>query len=366
MVEGIEGNNRLDSEWVTLNAVRELIRLATRGASSKSTYQEAIRLGGEICPEILGESSLIRASQESATTREFRQKAVLSSRNTGNEVTVLELLDREITQIKELLKSANKDERTAELSRRLTSLERARIEVSPSKISEHQAIRRDAAVFEYEIPSLGSSQGYSDFALLAGNVLRVRVFHPDNPEFVTGADIVYERHNIESETAAIVGVQYKIQDDDGLYLNDARMKKQLGRMRSFFCDAELCKASSQDHTFRFPFCSAFLRPTDRLQSPDQSLRTTGEHLPICKIESVKSTGIRGAELLRYKNIRAMSLSHSVFEQLFSTGKIGSRTLTYAQLEDLYRNIEAIRDTTRVLLHAKDLPQVRMEAPTEYD
>jgi hypothetical protein len=40
---------RLDSEVVTVNAVRELINLATHGDSSKATYSQALKLGALIC-----------------------------------------------------------------------------------------------------------------------------------------------------------------------------------------------------------------------------------------------------------------------------------------------------------------------------
>ena len=37
--------DRLDPEWVTLNAVRELMHLATEGNPTKSTYQKALEIG---------------------------------------------------------------------------------------------------------------------------------------------------------------------------------------------------------------------------------------------------------------------------------------------------------------------------------
>jgi hypothetical protein len=181
------------------------------------------------------------------------------------------------------------------------------------------------------------------------------VFHPDKQEHISGADIVYERHNYDAKTANVVAVQYKIWDDKLLYLNDPRLQEQLGKMKAFFCDQGLCRPAAQDHTFRFPYCSAFLRPTDKLQSPDQRLASTGEHVPICQIPFIKSKGAKGAEVLTYNNVREMSLSHGEFQGLFSTGKVGSRTLSYAELEAFYRRLD-LADPERLLIHAQDFDQ----------
>jgi len=199
-------------------------------------------------------------------------------------------------------------------------------------------------------------QGYHDFQLPDSNILRLRLVHPDRAEQITGADIIYERHVPRQQRVSIVGVQYKIWDDKSLYLSDERMQRQLARMKEFFCDAKLCQAGSEDHTFRFPFCGAFLRPTDRLQNPNQKLRTTGEHLPIRQIDKVKRTGVRDGEMLSLDSIRHMSLSHHVFENLFTSGKIGSRTISYDELETLYAKLGSMIDQNRILIHAQDLTE----------
>ncbi|EJG5880614.1 hypothetical protein NAE44_003371, partial [Salmonella enterica] len=105
--------------------------------------------------------------------------------------------------------------------------------------------------------------------------------------------------------------------------------------------------------YRFPCCSAFIRPTDKLQSADQKLMSTGEHLPICKIDECTSTGKRGARLLEYDNIKDISLSNESFEFLFNTGKIGSRNLTYDELTQLYSNFLQESSLSRVMIYAQE-------------
>ena len=352
-MEGETDRERLDAEWVTVNALRELMRMATQGDSSQSTYNHALELGARICPQVLGEDvSLLRRHRESATVREFRQKAEAKSR-IGDPVSALTLLETEITEYRDLLATARNRQRTDQLKSRLTQMEQALEAIAPNRHSEGQLIWRDAFSIERDAPALKMGQGHKDFLLPDNNVLRVRVTHPERAESISGADIIYERHSPEKQTANIVGVQYKIWEDRTLYLTDHRMQRQLNRMQEFFCKKGLCEPSGTDQTYRFPFCSAFLRPTDRLQTSNQELRSTGEHLPICLLNKVKSVGARGAEILRYDDVREASLSYGVFEELFTSGKIGSRTLRYEELQQLYGVFDEMISKDHILIHAQD-------------
>ena len=77
---------RLDSEWAAVNAFREILKIAYRGDIRKSTYDEALELGGELYPELLDEeNSLIRRERQSNITKEYIQKAKLISKKEGKE-----------------------------------------------------------------------------------------------------------------------------------------------------------------------------------------------------------------------------------------------------------------------------------------
>jgi len=106
--------SRVDSEWVALNAFRELLKIATKGDGAKSTYDEALEFGGELYPDLLGpEASILRRVRESNTTNEYRQRARLRAQKTGKSVTPLELLLPDIEEIEDLLNVAaqNKEDR---------------------------------------------------------------------------------------------------------------------------------------------------------------------------------------------------------------------------------------------------------------
>ncbi|WP_218008512.1 hypothetical protein, partial [Janthinobacterium agaricidamnosum] len=93
---------------------------------------------------------------------------------------------------------------------------------------------------------MGAGQARRDFELPDGGMLRVRVLHPDKPEQVTGADVIYERHSIDQEEASIVIVQYKIWENRTLRLTDPRLLQQLDKMRTFACGNYLCKSDKAE------------------------------------------------------------------------------------------------------------------------
>lgn len=353
-----ERRSRIDAEWIALNAFRGLAKIASKGDIARSTYNNALDLGGELYPELLGsDTSVLRRERESDTAKEFRQRAELLSIRENRQVAPLPLIRANIEEINELLSIAerNRSDRTRvdQLKKRLGQLVTAEKELNTVAHTENQLIFRDAYGVDRNLPSIVNGQGHRDFRLPDNNVLRVRVLHPDKPEHVSGADIIYERHNPGEEEASIVAVQYKLWEDKVLYLSDARMEKQLNRLRGFICENDICAQANSDNTYRFPCCSAFLRPTDKLQKVDQKYASTGEHVPICRIDDCKTVTTRGATILEYKNIRDMSLNGEMFEYLFNKGKIGSRMLSYTELRRLYTDYLVELSESNVVIYAQE-------------
>ncbi|MGZ4957226.1 MAG: hypothetical protein ACXWAT_13130 [Methylobacter sp.] len=350
-------NSRIDSEWVALNAVRELLKMATKGDMRKSTYANAMEFGGDIYPDLMGlDVSVLRREQESDTVKEYRQRARLKSLKTAEKVEPLILISSEISEIEDLLEIAKQEssrERVDQLKRKLAQLRSAKEELSPEKHSENGLIFRDAYNVERNLPELGSGKAYKGYQLPSGNVLRVRVLHPDRPEQVTGADIIYERHEPYKAEASIVAVQYKIWEEKVLRLSDTRMQGQLKRLENFTCKNSLCNSLDGESAYRFPYCAAFLRPTDKLQRADQKLISSGEHLPICHINGCKTKTDRGVDSLTYESMLGTSLSTDAFEYLFNAGLIGSRMIAYDDLVELYKKYEVSASEDHIVIHAQE-------------
>ncbi|EHA7336974.1 hypothetical protein JMI06_004521, partial [Salmonella enterica] len=221
------GDERINQEWIALNAIRGMVKIASKGSMSKSTYDNALDLGGVLYPELLGpENSLLRRERESDTTKEYRQKAELRSIRNDSPITALELVLTDIEDYESLISIAkiNKDDKqkTDQLKRRLAQLVKAKSELEIRSHSENQLIFRDAYNAERNLPELSRGHAYKDFELPDGNNLRLRVLHPDRPEHITGADIIYERHNKKSGKISVVVVQYKIWEEKKLYISDPR------------------------------------------------------------------------------------------------------------------------------------------------
>ncbi|MBA4286741.1 MAG: hypothetical protein C0434_14540 [Xanthomonadaceae bacterium] len=350
-------DQRVDAEWMALSAFRDLLKLSTKGSMTKSTYAEALDFGAQLYPALLGnESSVLRRATESDTTQEYRQRARLKTQAAGRPIHPLELIAADIAEIDQLLDVAKRTKekgRVDRLKNRLKTLKNARDELDPPAHTETQLISRDAAAFPSGLPSIDSGKGYKAFELPDGNALRLHLFHPDKPEHISGADVLYERHSPATETVTMVFVQYKIWEKQTLSLNDSRMAEQIGKLKSLVCDGGLCTHSNKETPYRFPHCAAFLRPTDKLQSPSQKLISSGEHLPICRIAECTKINRFGTPVLDFKGIRGTSVSGGAFEYLFSYNKLGSRSVTHEDLEEMYERLRISADLSRLIVHAQE-------------
>jgi hypothetical protein len=354
----MEQESRIDAEWVAINAFREILKLSTKGDLAKATYDDALDFGGELYPALLGkETSILRRDRESDTTKEYRQRARLKSQKENKKIEALELLVTDIEEIEELLQVARKNKdlgRVDQLRNRLKSLSTSRNELAPTPHTENQLIFRDTTAAVQGLPAIDSGKSYRDFRLPDDNVLRIRVLHPDKPEHITGADIIYERHDPYEQSASLIVVQYKIWENKSLKINEPRLAEQLEKMRNFTCESSLCENYLQNEAFRFPYCTAFLRPTDKLQKPDQKFISSGEHIPICKIQACATNNERGNPVIEYKKIRPTSLSGEAFEYLFTANKIGSRKLEYDELERLYEKFKVSASNDQIVIHAQEV------------
>ncbi len=347
-------NNRIDQEWLAVSMARELIKIASKGNIEKSTYKNAIAFAGELYPDLLGESSLLRRQEENTITKEYRQKADMKSRKDGISISALELVKEDIEELKELIKVSRVTVKDVHLlQKKLSQLTKAKRELDPESHTEGQLVFRDSHVINKYLPEIGSGKAYRDFELADDKVLRMRVFHPDKMEHISGADFIYERFDKKTGKVSIILVQYKIWEDREMYLSDKRMQKQLNRMKCFSCENELCSSLEENNTYRFPCCTSFLRPTDKLQNSEQTLMSTGEHIPICKIDAHKSKGKHGADVLKYRDIKEVSLASDLFQELFNRGKIGSKKMDHQELQELYEKENLMESDDTLLFYAQE-------------
>src|SRR5690349_13766787 len=121
-----EERARLDSEWVTVSAMREAASIAQK-VKGTVTYNEAFWLSQELYPSLFSpEDSLLLRQSESETTREFRQMAEAESRSKGIDVEPLQLVEDEIKKYAELIGGTSQND---QLRRRLSKLYKAKEEL---------------------------------------------------------------------------------------------------------------------------------------------------------------------------------------------------------------------------------------------
>jgi hypothetical protein len=354
---------RLDVEWAGLNALRELLRIAAKGLVTP-TYIQTLLLGEDLAPEIFGpSSSLIGNALEPTLVREYRQVAEAESQISNRQITPEEVIDRDIENLERLLTAQAPKDR---IRRRLDKLHSARRYLHDEALSENQIITRD--VFKVERPELPSppidTNTYREYRLPYGRGLRIRMLHPEKPEHATGADLVYEISSEKYRKARLALVQYKIWDGDVLYLSDERVAAQLARLKSVTCDENLCecdKPNGQELVYRLPCCAAFLRPTNRLQSPNARLISKGLHIPLCIVNAAKTSTGRGGEKLLKKAIGDKAVSQRIFEELFNRHMIGSRWLDFEEVETFYREKDIMDAKDRLVLHAQEFSLISEHA-----
>jgi hypothetical protein len=163
---------RLNSEWLATNAFRDVIDLATEGDSNKATYAQAIALGGQVVPALLGEDSLLKRAHEGDLTREYRQKAQARGLLSGKEVSPLALVNADIGEYERLVKTSRNRKETDELNRKLGKMRVAQKELDATKHSEHELIFQDANNVSRQLPEIGAGQGFRDYKLPGCSFMR--------------------------------------------------------------------------------------------------------------------------------------------------------------------------------------------------
>ena len=348
-------NRRLAIEWTTLNAIREMLGIGFKGKISP-TYEQAIAVGKVLAPQVFAtQDSLLGRGNEPALVEKYRQQAEATSEIEGKQIEPLTILDADI----ETYRSLNQTSGDRHLiQRHLDNLVEIRPFFLPKRYTENQLIIRDVytAIRELPTPPI-SGDKYRDYRLSADRGMRIRLIHPDPPEHSLGADLIYEHHWEKRKLVRIALIQYKIWNGKTLYLSQANnLARQMEKLHTSLCETGLCKAdedSARSRAYRLPFCAGFLRPTDKLQQPDSRLISSGWHIPVCvALRAIEDTG-HGNKKIVAKRIRSECVTHKVFEEVFNSGMLGSRWLTYQEVGELYQRHKIFELGEKVVIHAQE-------------
>jgi hypothetical protein len=343
---------RLDVEWLSSVALREVIGIAQK---ETPTYGETLGVASLLAPKLFSEESLLLAANEGILIKQYRQKADALSTQRNKEVTAMDAIGVDIDEYSELLQQSNKDKDI--LRRHYKNLINARARLTDEKYTETQSILRDISYYGKTLLITNEGKGYKDFQVAKDRGLRLRMLHPDPWEHVLGADVIYETHWEAKKLVRIVAVQYKMWDNKRIYTSQTKnLADQITKLHKQFCKRGYCKAfskSSRKNSYRLPYCSVFLRPTDKIQVADYKLLTSSYHTPICVVEKSWTITPDKNKILSGNIIRSQSLTQKPFEELYNIGMIGSRWLTHQELEKLYKDTDMLRSSENVQIHAQE-------------
>lgn len=364
---------RFEGQWIYTVALREALSIAIKRTV---TYQEVFNFADKYAHEILGRQDLLFRPDESKAARYYRERAALLTAKQQREIGSIEhrirpidVLDQEIRELDDLLKSDSGQNRTQR-----DKLEELRN--IHKEFEEQEVVRRDESEVllhdwnrGIDLPTFfpQNPHNYHDFALPGERVMRVRLTHETKAENIAGVDFIYEYHRPTDKSARLAAIQYKLPQGDSknIIIND-KLQGQLDRMCAVFCDNELCVGPSYDdlpvdnRPFQLPHCCAFFRPTDRLQQFNSRLATTGYHIRRCDIDQICEYTSGRKKVITPEISMKHGISYTIFEELFTTEKLGSRWLTYEQLQKFHQKYEVIKPFEQAGIYIQEAPAPALE------
>lgn len=346
-----------DIAFQTIVGMRDALSLATK-KQQPPTYEQALDIFYDLDVDLYNDvCKLISGKNDNDIVKYFREEAKLKSIIENKQFEPEELINQEIERLNLLKAKANlpKDE-IKFIQRRVAQLYSGLENLKPRNLSENRILNRDYSKIDrshYFAEKTFENDFYVDYELPSDRILRIRLLHPDAPEHVTGADLIYEQYDLENDKVRFVFLQYKTWDEGVIYFsNPKNLIPQLEKLKATLCDSGFCRKPDKEEIiekYRFPYCCGFLRPTDKLQNSDSKMISSGLHLPICRVlESVETTN-----KLEKRILKTNSLNHKHFEELFNLNIIGSRWLDLEEVEDFYREKKIIQNEDTIKIFARE-------------
>lgn len=350
-----------DVEWLLLNAIRQTFGI---GRKSPITYAEAARLAVQLAPNLIERNSELLNTFDAGLVQLYKALAAVQSKSQNKVVKPVHLLDKEIRSLKRDASHAQPEQMQI-INAQIEKLERAKIASEESNWTEDEAIHHDSDIPDpnRNLPVSRIGQGYKEYWVTNDRRLRVKVLHPNRPEWLSGVDLIYENYydkktdkNRITSQVRVAALQYKMWDGKNLYTSEApSLLSQLEKMENTFCNSGFCKTSrSQNYsTYRLPYCSAFLRPTDKTQLKNTFKVTHAWHVPVCVVIKKFEQTSGENKVLRSNLISNSSTTQEIFQEMFNRGMLGSDWMSVSKLKKLYGQIGIFDNLDRIIIHAQE-------------
>ena len=348
----IDEDERRNIAFQVMVANRDLLELAIK-KSQPPTYENSLGLLNEIAPELYDDfTKLLTRKNESELIQLFRELAEIQSNETNIAVTAFDLIDIEIEKLR---RKNEQDPSKRIVKKKLLEHIVAKQKMQPVRLTENRILNRDYNKVDRSTyaETHFTDDHYTDFKLKNNDILRLRFLHPDSDEHITGADLIYEQYDLQNKKVRFVFLQYKTWEENVIYKSQTKnLVPQLNKLENILCKNRLCHSSQGSKTsnrYRFPYCSGFLRPTDKIQENDSKLMSSGYHLPVCM--SIKMLEDNGK--IEKKSIREEAFKSHIFEELFNNNMIGSRWIEVDKLDEIYSENQIFENSDRIRLYAQE-------------
>ena len=363
-LKNVPKEERNDLAFQMVVAMRDTINIAKK-KGHKSTYENSIRLFHDFNPELYADIiSCLHQRNISDDAKVYIAKAEILSQAGPKTITALEILQTEIDELKKIMDGGDTldSDKKKVLRNKLGSLEALKKSLKPRALTENRILNRDisrANREDFGAKFINETDFFVDYELADNKYLRIRLLHPDQPEHITGADLVYEQHDEESGKIRILFLQYKIWENGILYFSQHKnLVPQLKKLEKCLCNNNCCEPPENLKNvkeYRFPYCSAFLRPTDKVQQQNEKLVSTGIHIPVCTVLRMLS---EGEDRLEKKYLRLQNLNHEIFEHLFNRGFIGSKWMMQEDVEKFYKENKILDSDETVTFYAREIHETK--------
>jgi len=362
-----EEHERRNVAFNLVRAIRDSVSIAKR-VQQPITYEKAIDMVYDLDSDVYSQIiNLLNTKNESDTVKYYKQMAVAKSEGLF-QFQPTDLIKQDLKEHQELLKNTTIDADKLRFIKRKIQEQKGALEYfTPRKVSEHKILERDFSLepkHEFFKKKLYETDNYKDYDLSENRVLRLRMLHPDREEAIIGADLIYEFFDLLKEEVRFIHLQYKTWDEQVLYLNQGSIKEQLTKLQLNVCRAGLCSdenGAKFPNNYRLPYCSAFFRPTNKIQSVDSALHSVGNHIPVCEVLKI----MQNEPKLTRKNMRGNFLTSDNFMDLFIGNILGSRWIRLTSLEKYYEEKDILSLTNSIRVHAQEVQTYSEEAVNTY-
>lgn len=350
--ENFSEEERRDFAFQTVNAIRESVTLA-KNSTLPITYEFAFSIIYDLDQSLYHSIvSLLVSKNENEIVKYYKEKA--EGLSTVDEVVEpIDLIQNELDELEIIL--SKKNENNTYLKKRKFGLVAAKEYFAPRTQSEHKSLNHDFYLRtrdDYFGKPLYETDNFKDYKISKDKVLRLRLLHPDRDEAILGVDMVYEHFDLLNKRVRFAHMQYKTWNNNVLYeSSSSNMRAQLEKMKNNICDSNFCKGPDGNRgEYRFPYCSAFLRPTSKLQNAESKLVTTGFHVPLCQTLTLLEKDGK----LTKQTIKDKSIKGNIFEELFISNIAGSRWISIELLEDFYEAKGINSNLNSIRIHAQEV------------